>query len=615
MSDFLIGCKKRHSGAQLLELLKLPYTKRAMDGQAFDFSWGAAAVLNEMGRTNIQTENGMAAAWVGEIIGGFSPSFVSRLRNEINILNPAASISLETNKVFGTLNGAFAAFLASEHSADIITDTKNFVTVYAGYDQDGSLCALGTHMDLVEVLTDDFGRLEPVLVAEWLNYAAVDFPDMMYANIKRLYPASLHMLRFDTGKAELRSYPYWSEPKELTGRYDENELAEELRESFKAAVQDRCRGDNIAVTLSGGLDSRLILACVPRDMKCTAITFCDQLNRETKIAEKVAQSYGVPWVPLFRDEEFLGENLPDIAKFTGGVSEFMHVHMFGLRQQLNEYDFSNILMGTQMDVYLKGYYAEDVVRVSRLKGLLPPRFVKKPFDCASEITDFWKEIFVGQVVEPLRDKRMQHCDKFGDPSRSSMSEWLYLHPVDKMFVSWSTERRVLPVSLVVLDRRLMDFCFRCPLELKLDNRIFFKAVMQLFGPGRYIPTANKGVRPGSGHISTLAQRAMRKTADTAGAMLSMLGKKQKVQHSWHDYQRYWQESKVCQELAARYGTNLDRFDGVLFRGKGRDILGRKDIYWQNGFRLLQLAVWLETVKEFKSQFERKIKNSDSLARC
>ena len=74
-------------------------------------------------------------------------------------------------------------------------------------------------------------------------------------------------------------------------------------------------------------------------------------------------------MPLFRDKEFLGFNLPDIAKFTGGVSEFMHVHMFGLRDQINKYDFSSILMGTQMDVYLKGYYAEDFVRSISAQGI------------------------------------------------------------------------------------------------------------------------------------------------------------------------------------------------------------------------------------------------------
>jgi asparagine synthetase B (glutamine-hydrolysing) len=595
VSDFLISCKKRHTGNQLLELLKMPYTRRRVDGTAFDYSWGSVAVLNEISRPNIHTENGTVAAWVGEIIGDLPPRFPAPHANQ-NSFDPAA---------FDKLNGAFAAVLASQNGAEIVTDLKNFVTVYAGYDKDGSLAAMGTHLDLVEVLTDDFSRLEPVLVAQWLNFAAVDYPDMMYANIKRLEPASLHTLRFGSdGKAALQQYRYWSEPKELTGRYNENELAEELRQSFVGAVQDRCRGENIAVTLSGGLDSRLILACVPRDMKCTAITFCDELNRETRIAEKVARSYGRPWVPLFRDEEFLGANLPDIAKFTGGVSEFMHVHMFGLREKLGQYNFSNILMGTQMDVYLKGYYAEDWQRISQAKGLLPPRFVKKPFDMSGEITDFWKGIFSEQIVDQIRAGRRRHYDTYADPGRSSMAEWLYLHPVDKMFVSWSTERRVLPVSLVVLDRRLIDFCFKCPLELKLNNRIFFKAVMPLYGPGKNIPNANKGVRPGSGHISSLAQRALRKIEDSAAAMLNRFGKEHKVQHSWHDYQRYWRQSKVCQELAARYGANLDRFDGTLFKGKGQEILRRKDIYWQNGFRLLQLAVWLETVQEFKSQFEQ-----------
>ena len=162
----------------------MPYSKRRVEGQACDFSWGAVAVLNEMTRPNINVENNTIVAWVGEIIGDFSPRFVGKLRSEIGRLDPTVHGSLEASDVFGELNGAFAAVLASENGVEIITDLKNFVTVYAGYDRDGSLCALGTHLDLVEVLTDDFGRLEPILVAEWLNYAAVDFPAMMYSEYK-----------------------------------------------------------------------------------------------------------------------------------------------------------------------------------------------------------------------------------------------------------------------------------------------------------------------------------------------------------------------------------------------------------------------------------------------
>ena len=67
----------------------------------------------------------------------------------------------------------------------------------------------------------------------------------------------------------------------------------------------------------------------------------------------------------------------------------------------------------------------------------------------------------------------------------------------------------------------------------------------------------------------------------------------RVPHSWHDYQRYWRESVKLRELSRQYGHRLDEFDGMLFAGRGRELLNNPELHWEYGFRLLQLAVWRE----------------------
>ena len=48
----------------------------------------------------------------------------------------------------------------------------------------------------------------------------------------------------------------------------------------------------------------------------------------------------------------------------------------------------------------------------------------------------------------------------------------------------------------------------------------------------------------------------------------------------------------------QHGPNLDEFDGVLFAGKGRDLLRQDDLHWEYGFRLLQLAVWRDVIRRY-----------------
>jgi hypothetical protein len=81
--------------------------------------------------------------------------------------------------------------------------------------------------------------------------------------------------------------------------------------------------------------------------------------------------------------------------------------------------------------------------------------------------------------------------------------------------------------------------------------------------------------------------------------LEKLGQKPHIQHSWHDYQKYWEESDKIVELIQEHGTNLDGFDEKLFKGHGRDLFKCEDLKWPGRFRLLQLAIWKGIVDDYK----------------
>ena len=151
---------------------------------------------------------------------------------------------------------------------------------------------------------------------------------------------------------------------------------------------------------------------------------------------------------------------------------------------------------------------------------------------------------------------------------------------------------------------LLDFAFRCPVELKLDNKIFLKSAMKIYGPGARIKCVNDGVRPGSSHISRLAQRAISKTQNRIIQLFEKLGKTSKSQHSWSDYQKYWSQSSKLKSFINEYGANLDQFDGCLFSKCGKDLLKSENIHWRNGYRLLQVAVWKGIVEDYQKQLKK-----------
>jgi asparagine synthetase B (glutamine-hydrolysing) len=600
MSDFIVSLDKRYRGEDLLNLIKRPYGKRAPGGRCFDFGWGSMAVLEERlaVNKNIITMDTATFAWVGDLVVDFSNGFVGPFVNRLRCLQELADdrgVCLKTDALFQKLNGTFAIVFADATGFSIVTDPMSFIPVYMGKNKRANIISFGTHLDLVSAISGGAMSFDVVSAAEFLNTGRPTFPNTMYIDAKQLNPGSVYCVRFEKNRnMQVQDLRYWLPPQEICEGFDVREAADELVFSFLTAVRERCGGGKVAVALSGGLDSRLVIAAVPKDIECVAFTFGETMNRELKTAQKAAKTYNRPWFPLLRDKEFLERSLIKAVSLAGCENDWVHAHGIGFVENIEEFGIAALIGGNGMDSFLRGYDAKDMVPVKRLGGILPTSYVKVGFRYENIVTFFWGANLEENVLEQMHVRRRAFHDNNLDPNRVSMAELLlnYPHSQNDCASSITVDRRLLPVRTCAADRRILDFGFKCPIELKLGSKIFFMAARRIYGNGLHIPSANDGVRPCSGHWWRLAQRAGRKLHNRTSNILEKFGKEKKIQHSWHDYQKYWQESKALKELIEEYGANLDRLGGILFRDHGQDLLRCRDLHWRDGFRLLQLAVWL-----------------------
>jgi hypothetical protein len=605
MSDFLVSLNKRYTGKHLLNLIKKPYGSRAPEGQFFDYPWGSLAVLADRlaDNRNIREREDVIFAWVGDLVAEMSGEFVDALVGRIGqIKNCRANgkISLESDESFKKLNGAFAILIADDEGFNVVTDPLSFVQVYEGTDGHNDLVSIGTHCDLVASISDKSLHIDMVSVGEFLNFDTPIFPNTMYKNVRELGPGRLYTLRSRAKKVEKQDFIYWSPPKEMRQFGDENELSKELEGILLSVVRDRCDAEKVGVFLSGGLDSRLIMAAVPKTVSCIGLTFYNYPNRESRTARRVAKSYQRDWLPLIRDKEFVGNTIVDAVKLTGCEFECICGRWIGWVDEISKLDLSVILGGAQFDVYLKGYFASDWLCEKHLRGLLPDRPKRKAYDYINGISEFWNKNLTKEIVDQIHFRRKHTYEERADFSRGSIAEWMKLSPFSQDGASfWCASRRVLPLRLVAMDRRVLDFAFSCPIELRLGDKIFMMAAKNIYGASSRIPIANDGVRPDSGHWGRLAQRAVRKLQDRSVGVLEKLGREPRVQGSWIDYERYWQESGKLADLIRGYGKNLEQFDGQVFEERGLDLLKCKNINWREGFRLLQLAVWKSVIEDYK----------------
>lgn len=603
MSDFLVSMGKQYSGSDLLRLIKRPYPEHGPVGKYFDFPWGSVAILKERLANNIFEAGGAVIGWVGDLLTAISEQSLDALLKykRFKGLRPDASAYFESDGFVQSLNGAYAVLFAHDEGFSVITDLANFIQVYSGADRSGNLASVGTHPDAVASASAEELCLDMVSLGEFLSAGTPIFPNTAYEHVKELNPATFYNIDMTAKKAEIRSFPYWSPPKELRQSYDEREHAKELEGILLSIVGDRCMGKRVGVFLSGGLDSRLIMAAIPRTFDCVGLTFCNYPNRETWTAKRVADCYRRDWFMFVRDAEFLADCMIDAIKFTGCEYEWVSAQLIGHGRDVSDLDLSVILEGTLFNDYFKAYCACDWTLQKRMGGLLPSTYRRKRYDYVNSLPEYWQKNLTNETVEQIKARRKAFFEERAEFGRGSVAEWLGVYPFsqDCTIGYWPAERRVLPVRLVAMDKRVLDFTFSCPIELKLGGRILILAARHIYGPGARIPNANDGVRPGSGHWSRLAQRTVRKLQDRTTDVLERLGKKPRVQHSWHDYPKYWKESRKLADLIQQYGANLQAFDGRLFKGRGLDLLKSEDTGWRDGFRLLQLAVWIDIIKEYK----------------
>lgn len=149
-----------------------------------------------------------------------------------------------------------------------------------------------------------------------------------FEGVELIPPASVLTFRIAEARVEISAYWSWSEIKSFTGTFREDDLAEELGNLFEQAVCACVKTDEkIGITLSGGLDSRAILAAVPSDIRpLHTFTFGQDGCDDITIAQKVSDIKGATHhVLCLGADNWLYPRVAGVWK-TDGMLNILHMH-------------------------------------------------------------------------------------------------------------------------------------------------------------------------------------------------------------------------------------------------------------------------------------------------
>jgi len=442
--------------------------------------YGVSNVINDntcsLGEANMpspnyvqswQNDTGIAIASCGDICDG-------DVKKSVLALYRKGRLDLLKN-----LNGVFAAALydRTDEKLTIVNDRYGVAKLFYHYDK------------------HSFGfapKIKPLLALEvdrsLRNDAIVDFflfgyllgDKTLFRHVHKLPPASI----LEVTSAGMRLAKYWDY--EYADEYDSrplDELTDELGDLWQAAVERRIReNESIMIPLSGGLDSRAILAAALRYTskdRILTFTFGEKGSFDFEIGKLVAERAGVRNIPLgVERHDFLGQYEASVNDVEGMIDATPYFPTTGYRQ-LEAYvntlevgymgdpimgsHISSSMLGRTLRVEKDFVEAKDIILAKNSLNAL--EFTRRLFHTDWEGLEHLTTS-IEHTVWDLRGSGVSNLANF-------CAIWDYRHRQNK-YSTFAVLRygNCFNYSMPFLDNDVIDFMLGIPANLRVSQKLY-----------------------------------------------------------------------------------------------------------------------------------------------
>lgn len=335
-------------------------------------------------------------------------------------------------------------------------------------------------------------NLDPISIKETLFLYGPTPPRTAFQNIFQVKPG--HFLNYDYKKNQIiNEKRYWKIPKQIVPDKKTFEIFNKL---LKNAVKRRFQGDDkeLAVYLSGGLDSASILAITNKLSKNKPVSFSIQFDnpkydesKYQRITNKYLNTHGFATNASSDIDKNLFQSIWHIEQ---PLIRTAPLPMYSLSKMVREYQKKFVLCGEGADETMFGYPVfqknlssiEDKVNdYSEIESIFAFNKIsgKKLITETLNIID--KEY--GTSKNSLREKQLIEID-------TKLSRYLLVSQGDRQSMSHSVEQR-----FPFLDEDLVDFLFSLPIGYlinKQSGKLLLKKAMKKLLPYEIINRKKQG---------------------------------------------------------------------------------------------------------------------------
>jgi asparagine synthase (glutamine-hydrolysing) len=400
------------------------------------------------------------------------------------------------------LNGSFVLMLYDAVERELVLANDRFASYPLYYFHDGRQTLFGTQVRPLVRFQGLPRRLDLQTVYEFFTLGRVLPGHTYYKDVSALPPASV--VRFRAGRIERSRY--WT-PKYGGDARSETDYVDALAEALKAAVERKTRGSlRLGLLLSGGMDSRTVVACADRPL--VAFTMADFENREVRIARRVAQARGWEHVFLRRDPDHYPDLVSEAVAIGDGMRRFDHAHVLGLIPAIRG-RCDVLLESLNFDSSLKGSHLLYQRRSCLGKTFHTPALARVG---SLEIPQLWRRtraykgdierlgLFHPRYARDLSKTLVSSLNEMTSQVRAEDAHNLIEYPMAGSLSSKGSSVMSLSIRahmghrLVIADNDLWSVGLSIPPRLRARGRVLRKALQRLSPDLAAIPNANTGFR-------------------------------------------------------------------------------------------------------------------------
>ena len=371
-------------------------------------------------------------------------------------------------------------------------------------------------------------HVDYVALAEFLSFEHVLGDRTFLDDVKLLPPGSV--LTFQAGQLSIGSYYDFQFVEDYQDR-DELWYVEQWVHLMRQAVERRMRGDGpIGVQLSGGLDSRAVLAMIdqrhyPIHTFSFGIPGCD----DARLAREVAARQGTTHHFLELKPDYLRTLAEEGVKLTNGLKSCVHMHVLGTLRETAE-TVNVLYTGSLGDSIMGGHIQRDLLAVHK-PPVLARMLFKRYNGCFEE--ESHSRLFSADLYSQVRGVVFQEFTRALDESRASLSankrEHYSIRQNDRRWIleGQNLLRTQVVVRIPFYDNDLVDFMLTVPPGLRFDNHLYIQGFIQAAPELAKVPYEKTGLPlvPCVRDLSIRANRQVRWWLRRAGLKCISLSQK------------------------------------------------------------------------------------------